>query len=40
MPAALELAIEALESPRRGGHSKRLSAWRAEAHASCDKQKA
>ena len=39
MPAALELAIEALESPRRGGRSKRLSARRAAAHASCEKQK-
>ena len=39
MPAAMELAIEAPESPRRGGHSKRLSARRTEAHASCNKQK-
>ena len=40
MPAGLELAIEALKSHRRGGHSQRLSAWRAEAHTSWDGQKA
>ena len=40
MPAAPKLAIEALKSHRRGGHSKRLSAWRAAAHPSCDGQKA